>query len=154
MPPHTRLQASVRQNIAPLSDHNPSSIWNNKLVCRPPTRTIHTSSGISTSKWQYSWPHRHPKWGTPRMSNRHDPIRPLPPHSPENPWESIIWHPNRTPSTLPVIAYADDVTVFISKPENFTISQVIRQYEMASGAQRNPHNSKAMAIGSWETPVL
>jgi hypothetical protein len=53
-----------------------------------------------------------------------------------------------------VIAYADDITVFVSNPEDFnTISSAIRQYEMASGAQLNPHKSKALAIGTWKSPA-
>jgi len=54
----------------------------------------------------------------------------------------------------PIIAYADDVTVFVSNPEDFlTISQAIRCYEQATGAQLNPHKSKALAMGTWTAPA-
>jgi len=54
----------------------------------------------------------------------------------------------------PVIAYADDITIFVSNPEDFlTISQAIWHYEQATGAQLNPHKSKALAMGTWTAPA-
>jgi hypothetical protein len=51
----------------------------------------------------------------------------------------------------PVIAYADDVKVFVTRPEDFvTIQQAIRTYERATGARLNPNISKALAVGPWE----
>ena len=53
----------------------------------------------------------------------------------------------------PVIAYADDVTVFVTKPGDFhAIQQAIQLYERATGAQLNPSKSKALAIGAWTVP--
>jgi hypothetical protein len=47
-----------------------------------------------------------------------------------------------------VVAYADDVTIFLTSPVDIPIIQdVIRCYETASGARVNIRKSKAMAIG-------
>ena len=47
----------------------------------------------------------------------------------------------------PVIAYADDVTVFVTYPKDFqVIKKAIQLYERATGAQLNPNKSKALAI--------
>jgi hypothetical protein len=52
------------------------------------------------------------------------------------------------------IAYADDVTIFVINPTDFhTIRQAIRRYEQATGAQLNPHKSKALDIGTWTEPA-
>jgi hypothetical protein len=54
----------------------------------------------------------------------------------------------------PVIAYADDVMIFVTNPTDFhTISQAIRRCEKATSAQLNPHKSKALAIGQWTEPA-
>jgi hypothetical protein len=53
----------------------------------------------------------------------------------------------------PVIAYADDVTVFVTNPGDFhAIQQAIHLYERATRARRNPRKSKALAIGAWTEP--
>ena len=53
----------------------------------------------------------------------------------------------------PVIAYADDLTVFVTDPEAFiTIQQAVRAYERATGARLNPRKSKALAVGAWTEP--
>jgi hypothetical protein len=53
----------------------------------------------------------------------------------------------------PVIAYADDVTAFVTHPGDFhAIQQVIHLYERATGARLNPRKSKALAIGAWTEP--
>ena len=53
----------------------------------------------------------------------------------------------------PVIAYADNVTVFVTNPGNFhAIQQAIHLYERATGARLNPRKSKALAIGAWTEP--
>ena len=54
---------------------------------------------------------------------------------------------------IPVLAYADDVTVFVTQPAAFTdIQQAIQRYERATGALLNPRKSKALAIGNWAAP--
>lgn len=53
-----------------------------------------------------------------------------------------------------VLAYADDVTVFVSYPAAFaTIHQAIRFFELAAGARLNPTKSKPLAIGVWVEPA-
>jgi len=55
---------------------------------------------------------------------------------------------------IPVLAYAYDVTVFVTQPAAFTdIQQAIQCYERATGAHLNPRKSKALAIGKWEAPA-
>ena len=47
-----------------------------------------------------------------------------------------------------VLAYADDITTFVTHPEDFQkIITAIKSFERATGAILNPHKSKAMAIG-------
>jgi hypothetical protein len=54
---------------------------------------------------------------------------------------------------VPVIAYADDVTVFVTNPGDFhAIEQAIHLYERSTGARLNPRKSKALAIGAWTEP--
>jgi hypothetical protein len=51
-----------------------------------------------------------------------------------------------------VIAYADDVTLLVSDPQDIPkIQAVIQTYETASGARINFKKSKATAIGTWKT---
>jgi hypothetical protein len=53
---------------------------------------------------------------------------------------------------ITVIAYTDDVTVFVKSPADIQlIQEAITCYQAASGAQLNIEKSKAMAIGSWDT---
>jgi hypothetical protein len=53
-----------------------------------------------------------------------------------------------------VVAYADDVTIFVTSPTDFkTIYEAIQIYERASGARLNPKKSHALAIGKWNTPA-
>ena len=59
-----------------------------------------------------------------------------------------IWH-RRHPTS--VVAYADDVNIFVTSGADFIIEEVIRLYERASGAHLNPRQSKALAVGSWCT---
>ena len=56
----------------------------------------------------------------------------------------------------PVIAYADDVTIFVTTPKDFNVIQkAISTYEQATGACLNPRKSKALAVGAWtESPTL
>jgi hypothetical protein len=52
----------------------------------------------------------------------------------------------------PVIAYADDVTIFVTQPVDLvTIQQQIQTYTRASGAKLNAVKSQALAIASWKT---
>jgi CHAT domain-containing protein len=54
----------------------------------------------------------------------------------------------------PVVAYADDVTVFVTQPADFTIiQQAVQCYERATGAKLNSQKSKAIAIGNWTEPA-
>jgi len=53
-----------------------------------------------------------------------------------------------------VLAYADDVTVFVTQPAAFAkVHQAIRCFEKAIGARLNPTKSKALAVGAWTEPV-
>ena len=61
---------------------------------------------------------------------------------------------DRRRRSIPVVAYADDITVFVTRPKDFTITlQAVRCYEQATGARRNPKKSKAPAIGPWTEPA-
>jgi hypothetical protein len=54
----------------------------------------------------------------------------------------------------PVVAYANDVNVFVTQPADFAIiQQVVQSYERASGAKLNPQKSKALAAGNWTEPA-
>jgi hypothetical protein len=56
-----------------------------------------------------------------------------------------------------VIAYADDVTVIVTKPEDTAIIQeTLKTYEAASGATVNMQKSRAIVLGTWDTslPVM
>jgi hypothetical protein len=56
--------------------------------------------------------------------------------------------------SVPVVAYADDITVCVTRPEDFTfILQAVRCYEQATGARLNPKKSKALPIGPWTEPA-
>jgi hypothetical protein len=51
-----------------------------------------------------------------------------------------------------VVAYADDVTVFATVPEDIEVlTQALGCYERATGAKVNIAKSKAMAVGRWDT---
>jgi len=59
----------------------------------------------------------------------------------------------RGPKTA-VVAYADDVTLFVTSPDDVTVMQdALRCYEAASGTKVNIGKSKAIAIGPWDTSV-
>jgi hypothetical protein len=50
------------------------------------------------------------------------------------------------------VAYADDVTIFITSVADFaTIAEAINMYERASGAKHNSRKSRALAVGGWCT---
>jgi hypothetical protein len=60
----------------------------------------------------------------------------------------------RVKRIIPVVAYADDVTVFVTQPADFAIIQhAVQCYESAPGAKLNPQKSKAIAIGKWSEPA-
>jgi hypothetical protein len=53
-----------------------------------------------------------------------------------------------------VVAYADDVTIFVTSPADIQlIREAIRCYQAASGTRLNIEKSKAMPIGSWDTSI-
>jgi hypothetical protein len=53
-----------------------------------------------------------------------------------------------------VIAYADDVNVFVTNPGELAAFQhAVLLFEKATGAKLNPRKSKALAVGPWSTPV-
>jgi hypothetical protein len=53
-----------------------------------------------------------------------------------------------------VIAYADDVTIFVTNPcELAAVQQDVLLFERTNGAKLNPRKLKALAVGPWSTPV-
>jgi trimethylamine:corrinoid methyltransferase-like protein len=53
-----------------------------------------------------------------------------------------------------VLAYADDVTLLVTSPQDILrIKTALVQYAAATGARVNVKKSGAMAIGSWDTSV-
>jgi hypothetical protein len=53
-----------------------------------------------------------------------------------------------------VIAYADDVTAFVTNPgELAAVQNAVLLFEKATEAKLNPRKSKALAVGPWSTPV-
>ena len=50
-----------------------------------------------------------------------------------------------------VVAYADDVTIFLTSPTDITnLKEAIHCFEAASGARVNFQNSRAIVFGSWD----
>jgi hypothetical protein len=53
-----------------------------------------------------------------------------------------------------IIAYADDVTIIVSKPEDIRIThETLSTHEEATGAKINIRKSRALALGSWNTSI-
>jgi len=55
------------------------------------------------------------------------------------------------------IAYADDITIIVTKPEEVdTIKDTLHDYMQATGAHINVNKSHAIALGSWKklTPMM
>jgi hypothetical protein len=55
------------------------------------------------------------------------------------------------------IAYADDITIIVTRAEEIdTIQEILQDYENATGARINTHKSRAIALGSWNrsTPIM
>ena len=56
----------------------------------------------------------------------------------------------RTANRVAVVAYADDVTIFVTQRDDFIIIQdALQRYEQATGARLNIQKSKVLAIGGW-----
>jgi hypothetical protein len=63
-------------------------------------------------------------------------------------------HIGRNKPIAPVIAYADDITVLVTKPGDYDkIRQSIKIYEKATRARLNTKKSKALAIANWTAPA-
>ena len=61
---------------------------------------------------------------------------------------------SRNTRSPPVVAYADDVTVFVTQPGDFAIIQdAVKCYEKATGAKLNSRKSQALPIGGWSQPA-
>jgi hypothetical protein len=62
-----------------------------------------------------------------------------------------VWRRNNKTA---VVAYADDVTIFVTIPEDIPITRdAIQCYETASGAHLNIRKFKAMTIEIWNTNI-
>jgi len=49
-----------------------------------------------------------------------------------------------------VVAYADDVTIFVTQRDEFRTTQdALQCYQQATGARLNFQKSKVLAIGGW-----
>jgi sRNA-binding carbon storage regulator CsrA len=60
---------------------------------------------------------------------------------------------NRIQKTA-VVAYADDVTIFVTAPQDINITRdLLLTYERVTGACLNIRKSKAMALGSWDSSL-
>ena len=54
-----------------------------------------------------------------------------------------------------VVAYADDVTIFVTSPTDLpVIHDAIQCYEKATGAHLNARKLKALAVGGWSTTTV
>ena len=54
-----------------------------------------------------------------------------------------------------VVAYADDVTIFVTAPTDVPVIQdAIQCYEKANGARLNTRKSKALAVDRWCTTTV
>jgi len=58
----------------------------------------------------------------------------------------------RDPKTA-VVAYADDVIIFVTKHDIQVLQDALRCFEAATGAQFNIGKSRAIVVGPWDTPV-
>ena len=56
----------------------------------------------------------------------------------------------RTGHRKAVVAYADDIMIFVLQREDFRVARdAIQHYEKASGSRLNIQKSKALAVGGW-----
>ena len=61
---------------------------------------------------------------------------------------------SRSTRSPPVVAYADNVTVFVTQPGDFAIIQeAVQCYEKATRAKLNSQKSKALPTGGWLQPA-
>ena len=61
----------------------------------------------------------------------------------------------RRQSRTAIIAYVDDVTIFLTRVEDiYKLELILRRYEKATGARINVIKSRAMAFGNWDTSNL
>lgn len=52
---------------------------------------------------------------------------------------------------IAAVAYADDVTVFLTSPADVqNLQEALHTYEEATGAKINMRKSRALAIGGWD----
>ena len=59
----------------------------------------------------------------------------------------------RTSIPTPVVAYADDITIFVKDPAGFkAIHEALQIYEQASGASLNQQKSAVMSVAGWSDP--
>jgi hypothetical protein len=60
----------------------------------------------------------------------------------------------RLKTSIAVLAYADDVTVFLTSPADvMELRNTLEAYTTATGARINVNKSKAMAVSSWDTTI-
>ena len=82
----------------------------------------------------------------------------MPESSTQNPGTKTTRHPDCAANPqIAVVAYKDEVTLFVTAPANIPIiREAIQCYERASGARLNIRKSKALAVGAWDntTKVL
>jgi hypothetical protein len=52
-----------------------------------------------------------------------------------------------------VVAYADDVTLFVTQHDFRIIGDTVKRYEKASGVRLNIHKPKALAVAGWKCTV-
>jgi len=59
----------------------------------------------------------------------------------------MIW---QRPRSVAVLAYADDVPIFVTSPADFPVIQdALRRYERAPGECLNPQKSTVLTIAGW-----
>ena len=118
------------------------------MVCGAHARLVRPGNGVGANKWKLGGKHTDTEWRKTRLPPQCGPLRPV--SSPliralEDSLPSIKI--GRNTQHGPVIAYADDVTVFVTNPGDFhAIQQAIHLYERVKGTRLNPRKSKALAI--------
>jgi hypothetical protein len=61
-------------------------------------------------------------------------------------------HIGRRHAKTTVIAYADDVTIFLNSPADVRkLQETLLIYESATAAKVNMRKSRALALGAWDT---
>jgi hypothetical protein len=51
-----------------------------------------------------------------------------------------------------IVAYADDITLLITSPDDVpNLREILNQYMPVAGTRINIKKSKAMAVGAWDT---